>query len=307
MNNYLNDKLKYFPRRVADYLEGAFARPITAKIHITNRCQYKCFYCNKKNDRAEINVDDRLLNRLKGLGVRSVILTGGEPLLHTKFNSLVYAMSDKFEVGVVTTLCEYNVCLQTEPQWVKVSLDTVDNNVYKKMKGLDNLDAVLENVRRLYKNKKEYVTLGVQAILCKYNDNIHQILDIYHTVKNMCDYFQIKPIESLELYPYTKNDYDMLNDLRKYEKIIVSDKFYFNKPQLSCPARWVHLVLDTDLDVVLCCSRTQEKIGNVFDTNILQKIHEYRFDFSKCYRRCVMSGYNDYLRKLHDGKHKNFI
>ena len=61
-------------------------------LHAHNRCQCRCVMCDSWKDRAvkEINPADleRQAKDLETLGVRWVVLSGGEPLMHSDLLSL---------------------------------------------------------------------------------------------------------------------------------------------------------------------------------------------------------------------------
>ena len=57
----------------------------------------------------------------------------------------------------------------------------------------------------------------------------------------------------------------------------------------------------------VAASRVREKIGNIFDQNIIEKCKQYKIDFSSCYHSCVMAGNNAYLESLKKGIHKEFV
>lgn len=69
--------------------------------NITDKCNYKCNYCNAGNYIAS-NIDDIIqqLNELKGNNI--VFLFGGEPTLHPQFNYILNSL--KIPVGFYTNL-----------------------------------------------------------------------------------------------------------------------------------------------------------------------------------------------------------
>ena len=66
-------------------------RPLDLYLHLTARCNLKCTYCYNQALRVKkghgdlpLKVALKTLREAKELGVRTVLLTGGEPLLHPK-------------------------------------------------------------------------------------------------------------------------------------------------------------------------------------------------------------------------------
>ena len=70
-------------------LTDPFGRTITyLRVSVTDRCDFRCVYCMAEHmtflPKAEVltlEELDRLVQRLRGHGVRKLRLTGGEPLV----------------------------------------------------------------------------------------------------------------------------------------------------------------------------------------------------------------------------------
>jgi len=303
-----SDKLKHHPDRLAEYLATGFSRPINAQLQITNRCPYRCVYCDKKLNNDESDINKKLIDRMISLGIKSIVLTGGEPTIHKEFSKVVSDLKQHFDLGLVTTLYKYHQELEDSFKWVKISLDTIDNEKYQSMKNGPKIGPILENIERLYKNKNKSVTVGIQIVLTNENKSSDDIERLIDRVIDHCDYIQIRPVESVELYPYTQECHFMLQILKdKYGKIIISDKFnLFHRPN-NCNARWSQITVDIDHNVLLCCNRVNDTIGSIYDCDILEKYKNFKIDFSKCYVPCVQSGNNYYMKNLGKIDHINFV
>src|SRR5512135_3068743 len=71
-------------------------RPLIATYYVTTQCNFNCAYCEyfgaRRNPQAEEQLDlERAVRVLKVIrtGVDSLILTGGEPLLHPDIDELI--------------------------------------------------------------------------------------------------------------------------------------------------------------------------------------------------------------------------
>lgn len=302
------DKLKYHPSNVAEYMEKGFSTPICVQFQITNKCPFFCIYCDKIINSDESEINDKFINRLNELKVKSIVLTGGEPVLYSRFNEDVPRLSQYFKLGLVTTLIEYKEELQENFQWIKVSIDSVDELKYKKIRRNNKLKQVLDNLQILWNRKNPFTKIGTQIVLTDDNKSKDDLENFIKTVYEKCDYIQIRPIEAITPHEYTVQDIEILLELRqKYEKIILSEKFYYRCKPIHCKARWTQLTIDVNHNVLLCCNRIHEKIGNLYDENLLMKNKDYKIDFSKCYTPCIMSSNNYYLDSIENGIHKDFI
>jgi molybdenum cofactor biosynthesis enzyme MoaA len=303
-----SDKLKFHPKNVSEFLESGFSTPISAQFQITNRCRYRCLYCYKILNEKESEVTDRFIERLKSLGVKSIVLTGGEPVIYKKFSEDIPRLAEHFQLGIVTTLCKYQPLLETDFEWVKVSMDTVDEVKFKEIKRGEGLKDILINLEKLYSRKRATTPLGTQIVLTDMNNTKSDLIKFIERVSDICDYIQIRPIESVDPYIYKQSDYDFINHLKDtYSKITISEKFKLNQKPKACLARWSKLLINVDHDIMLCCNQSQERIGSIYEHDILEKSKKIHIDFKKCHHSCIMSANNYYLEGIINGRHKDFV
>ncbi len=90
----------------------AFGRRITyLRVSVTDRCDFRCFYCMAgdthflpKADLLSLEELDRLCSAFIAKGVRKLRLTGGEPLVRKNVMSLVHALFRHLESGALNEL-----------------------------------------------------------------------------------------------------------------------------------------------------------------------------------------------------------
>ena len=132
-----------------------FGRPMRdLRISVTDRCNFRCPYCMPAEifgesyqflPKAEILSFEeiaRLARIFVGLGVNKLRITGGEPLLRIDLHRLV-AMLSAIEGVEDLTLTTNGYLLAQQAQQLKdaglqritVSLDTLDENIFKTMNG----------------------------------------------------------------------------------------------------------------------------------------------------------------------------
>ena len=132
-----------------------FGRPVRdLRISVTDRCNFRCPYCMPAEifgeayeflPRAEILSFEeiaRLSAIFAGLGVNKLRITGGEPLLRTDLNRMVEMLSAIGGIDDLTlTTNGYLLAQQAQAlkdaglQRVTVSLDSLDDEVFKTMNG----------------------------------------------------------------------------------------------------------------------------------------------------------------------------
>src|SRR5881227_1697277 len=146
-------------------------RPLeTLRISITDRCNFRCVYCMPKEvfgrdyaflERRELLTLEelaRVAGIFAGLGVRTLRITGGEPLVRRNVEHLVELLAaietpagDKHELALTTNgsvLAQKAEALAAAGlSRVTVSLDSLDNDAFRAMNDVDfPVQRVLEGI-----------------------------------------------------------------------------------------------------------------------------------------------------------------
>lgn len=132
-----------------------FNRPLRdLRISVTDRCNFRCTYCMPAEVFGEgykflpreklLTFEEitRVARIMSGLGVKKLRLTGGEPLVRHEIEKLVALLSqieDNDDIALTTNgylLPEKAQALKDAGlQRVTVSLDTLDDTIFRKMNG----------------------------------------------------------------------------------------------------------------------------------------------------------------------------
>lgn len=118
---------------------------VSLNLDLTTACNYRCTHCidwDKLNTGVNY-VDAELFESLQTLideGLRSVILIGGgEPTMHRKFEETVRFLKDrKIKIGIVTNGSRGDVLLKVAPllakgDWIRFSLDSGKDDTFSRM------------------------------------------------------------------------------------------------------------------------------------------------------------------------------
>jgi len=146
-----------------------FGRKITyLRVSVTDRCDFRCFYCMSENmtflpkkDVLSLEELDRAVSAFVRLGVRKVRLTGGEPLARRNILQLIRGLSRHLarhpdEAGLdELTLTTNGSQLRRYAQELaaagvrrlNVSLDSLDQENFKTITRGGRLDQVLDGIR----------------------------------------------------------------------------------------------------------------------------------------------------------------
>ena len=126
-------------------------------LNIHEHCNCRCLMCDiwKRNDGAELDLTKFAHQResLIRLGVKNVVLTGGEPLLHSQFEELCLSLR---ETGVLITLLTTGLLLSKRAEVIARGIDEV-------IISLDGPEDLHDQVRRV-KGAYRLINEGVQAV-----------------------------------------------------------------------------------------------------------------------------------------------
>jgi MoaA/NifB/PqqE/SkfB family radical SAM enzyme len=123
----------------------------------TYRCNSKCEFCNIWKDPKLQNLFDakfsdvrKNLNDLKKMGVKVIDFTGGEPLLNKDLPEILsYAKKLGFFIKLSTNGILYPERadeLKGLPDRIYFSLDAISPDEYKKIRGVEGYDKLLESI-----------------------------------------------------------------------------------------------------------------------------------------------------------------
>jgi MoaA/NifB/PqqE/SkfB family radical SAM enzyme len=260
-----------------------YEKPFACNYWVTHRCNSKCVYCNVWRNPKLYQIPDaryqdvkKNLNDLKKLGVKFVDFTGGEPLLNKELPKILkYAKNLGFFVQLTNNGSIYPEIaeeIRDSVSQLSFSLDTLNPEEYKEIRGIDNFKKVIESID-IAKNLKQNI-----CIICTVSDdnfkNIPQVIDFcknkkttvfIHPVFRYFDKTELKKgfIRELKKYfwhPYVRID---LSDLKYYEKGGNNIK----KPSCKAGKSVIAITPDNFL-FVPCFHKVLRKVrinGNLFD------------------------------------------
>lgn len=182
------------------------------RFGITSNCNFRCSYCNSHNvyaeDMSEKDIKEILVATISN-GVKRVHWTGGEPLLNKDIcNYMEYAKKLGYEEQVMTT---NGFFLEKKAEDLKkagitrinVSLDTMQNEKFKSIVGVDCLENVLKGIEKI---------LNISDCLVKINmvvmkDNISEIPEfVRYAIKQNKKYGSERVIiRFLQFFPCNPN------------------------------------------------------------------------------------------------------
>lgn len=146
-------------------IEGKLRPPIELSLDPINVCNFKCKWCNAGRSLSGKKIPtDKMLNLIKDIadwGVKAVCFAGGgEPSMHPDLAEVVdmcgkcglessiisngYGWSDRLIDTMVRNM-----------RWIGISVDAANPETFKKAKGIDGFNKVIENIKKTVKKRND--------------------------------------------------------------------------------------------------------------------------------------------------------
>ncbi|RLG39777.1 MAG: GTP 3',8-cyclase MoaA, partial [Thermoproteota archaeon] len=143
-------------------LKDPYDRPLlNLRISVNHECNLNCFFCHAEGYRVEdkelMTPEDisQLVEILAEFGIRSVKLTGGEPLLRDDLEEIVAGIKRVRrveDIGLTTNgvLLEDRIesLVEAGLDRVNVNIPSLDRAMYRRITGADVLEKVLRGVEK---------------------------------------------------------------------------------------------------------------------------------------------------------------
>jgi MoaA/NifB/PqqE/SkfB family radical SAM enzyme len=199
-----NQKLDRHPDRVAAWLRGEPAGPITVEISPTQSCNQRCTFCAFDYRRASISMaPDEVVNMATEVvsrtdwPVQGVTWGGeGEPTLVVNLDrAMERTRNGGAENGLITNgTSKRTPDLAEHCAWIRFSINSLDAGKYAKIHGADPrvLTKVLDNLAKTLEKRPPTTTVGVQMLV--FEENLGELLEVGSRMKAFgVDYFVAKP------------------------------------------------------------------------------------------------------------------
>ena len=173
---------KLFAKSEADRL------PYSASMEITKNCNFKCIQCynSPHSVSPELSFEKLkyIVDQLVDNNCFSMVVTGGEPLLHRDFEKF---WEYTYKKGVLLTLFtngfladqHLDLLEKYPPFLIEITLYGFSDKTYQKVTGrADAFDRVMKNIREI---KRRNFNLMLKSMVLK--QNVQDIVDIYRFAK----------------------------------------------------------------------------------------------------------------------------
>lgn len=150
----------------------------TAYVEITNRCNLNCMTCYNRSGLNRVTKEispeqlEYIYLRFRPYGMRRLLISGGEPSLHSRFHEIL-TLADKYPeltLGIVTNGTNYDPVLieslNTKPNMtLQISLDGASEESNRKVRAAGNFEKTLAFAKKIAMRE----TPRLKMVISKYN------------------------------------------------------------------------------------------------------------------------------------------
>lgn len=146
--------------------------PIRIELELTELCNLKCEFCYNSQKPLVSKVSEQILERLADEGVMEIVLTGGEPLTHPDFFTLLEKSSVLFPKvmiqtnGTFITKKHIEEFKKNEVSAINISLHGPEK-IHEKLTGIEgSFSKAVEGLKLVINSK---INIASNFVLTKYN------------------------------------------------------------------------------------------------------------------------------------------
>jgi len=219
-------------------LLDSFGRQIKdLRISVTDRCNFKCFFCRSAKDiqyveRARLltyEEIERVARLLVGLGVRKIRLTGGEPLLRKNLEELICRLSALSQLeDLALTTNAFNLQKKAKSlrlaglKRVTVSLDSLKPERFHAMTGSRLFGHVIAGIEAAKFHGLEPVKINCVVVRGTNDDEILEFAEYARTNALSVRFIEFMPIDEDEKWTRARvvTGDEILSALRKRFQLV---------------------------------------------------------------------------------------
>src|SRR5699024_8685056 len=142
-------------------------KPLQLNVELTAACNLRCCMCYRnydmevRNGALALSDVELLAKQFAELGIPSLWLSGGEPLMHPEIDQIlkIFGQTKPLDFWMVTnglmlTESLSSTIVEAGLTWLSVSVDAAEAETYKKIRG-GNYQKLLENINTFLKVRSE--------------------------------------------------------------------------------------------------------------------------------------------------------
>ncbi len=277
-------------------------KPERLTLMLNKICNLKCVFCDIPNadGKEDILLKEnafKVINEAKKIGIKEIILTGGEPFLHPHL----------FEIVDFANLRNINSVITTNGLFIKQHVDRIIksgiNCISVSIDGKEETHDFLRNCQGVYKQVLEAICLlrqnriNTSVNFVVTNKNVFELEEVYNFFSELGIKVSFLPvINKPDLFPAKKEEKNTYTRfikklLRKgkissyeYKYLEIAMSAYFSRKNVfvRCLGLNFELGIDTAGNITPCCVWENRKpelnnLGNVLETDIEELWYSAKF------------------------------
>lgn len=151
--------------------KNVFSAPMRMHLLYTKSCNLNCIHCfshrENKNHVQEMSFYDKIkiIDEMKKIGMCEILIGGGEPFIKDDIFEFIKECNNRdiivkiFTNGLLFNDKNFSNIVNAKIEYLAVSIDGSDNNIYKNTRGIDGLPIIKDNIKKLKENKCKYKIL----------------------------------------------------------------------------------------------------------------------------------------------------
>ena len=348
-DEYSPYKIVHHMDKLNELKDGKQPTPLQVQIIPSNRCNQRCSFCayrmkgylsNEQFEERDIlsySKIKEILTDCQHMGVKGIQYTGGgEPLVHPDIKQIFKdTLNHNLEIALVTNgqnLDEDTCKILTDATWVRISLDSSNASMYKRIRKVNQFNNVINNIKTLVKYRKDCV-IGIGYVVCK--ENWKGILKAAQMAKDLgVQNFRISASFTPQGYSYFDGFLEEAKELAQQASELSDENFtvfnLFNdriqdtfegvQDYEKCPVKELLTYIGADYNVYTCCTLAFNQrglIGSIKNQSFyeLWNSEEKKKMFSghnpsiHCQHTCMFKNKNIFINYCtkNDPQHVNFI
>ncbi len=260
------------------------SKPLTLLFLVNKGCNLRCAFCDLWEGKEQVPVDRalRLLDEARAIGTKTLVLTGGEPLLHPGIFALVRAARDRgMGVNITTngTLVERHYA-----QLVAAGVDSLSFSIDGLPETHDALRGQPGAHRRTWHALLKVLhdrKIGANVYFTVTNRNVRELVPVWEEVRRAGAGFDFWPVnDAPSLYLTSPEDQaawrEAVAQIAKHDATVAARAHYYEEGLRyhageRGPVRCLGLVdqygVTYEGDLLPCCVWGGEglRVGNVFE------------------------------------------
>lgn len=279
---------------------------LSVQINLLNKCTSKCVYCKKytwPDDILDLKVLKKCIHYLKGRGVQSIVFSGGDPILYPFIEDILsYCKGLNIQTSLITTLISTNKELlefiAKNCTRIHCSIDSSNVDTYKKLRGVDAINLVKDNIKFVNTVRKLYNEIPIRISSTISNKNYGEIEDLFNFAKDTystINYYFIH--EHVDYFMNDEEQHKFINNIERIANIdcenisnaksILETSFTKDISKVKskyCKIPYIHCLINANGDIYPCCKLLNDNgcygeqlkyvYGNIYNEDL-------DFEFSK--------------------------